>query len=56
MRYVALVMPLTVLLNATLILILIGVWPNREAALYLTAVTVGMLMAGFTLLILVFTR
>lgn len=56
MRYVALVMPLTVLLNAALILILVGVWPNREAALYLTAVTVGMLMAGFTLLILVFTR
>jgi hypothetical protein len=55
-RYVALVGPLNALLNAALILILVGVWPNREAALYLTAVTTGMVMAGFTLLILVFTQ
>ena len=55
-RYIALVMPLTALLNGALLLLLVELWPDREAALYLTAVTAGMLMAGFTLLILVFTR
>ena len=45
-----------VLLIGALILVVLGVFPDQEAALYLAAVALGLFMGAFTLLWLVFSQ
>ncbi len=54
-RYAAIGLPISALLLCALVLVSVGAWPELEPALYFTAVTLGLLLAGFTLVMLVFT-
>ena len=42
--------------NAALVLVVLGLFPDLEPALYLTAVALGLILGGMTLLGLVFSR
>lgn len=55
-RYAAIALPMTFLMIAALVLVIIGVWPQHAAALYFLAVTVWLVETGFTLLWLVWNR
>lgn len=55
-RYAAIAVPMTLLMMGSLILIIIGVWPQHDPALYFLAVTLALIETGFTLLWLVWTR
>jgi len=41
---------------AALVLIVLGLFPDQEPALYLTAVGLGLVMGALTLLLLVFSQ
>lgn len=55
-RYAALALPMTFLMIGSLLLIVIGVWPQQDAALYFLAVTLWLVETGLSLLWLVWTR
>ncbi len=44
------------LMFAALVLVVLGLFPDQEAALYLTAVGLGLVMAAFVLLVLVYDQ
>lgn len=50
--FIAVGAPLHLTVGASLILIIVGVWPAVEPALYVTALIAGQIFAGFTLLML----
>ena len=54
-RYAAIALPMTVCLLGSLLLIIIGAWPQHAAALYFLAVTLWLVETGFTLFWLVWT-
>lgn len=43
-------LPLHLLMSGSLVLIIFGVWPGIDEALYVTALTAGVIFAGYTLL------
>lgn len=49
-------LPLHVILAGSLLLILLGRWPAQDGALYVTALTTGVVFAGYTLLTLVLSQ
>jgi hypothetical protein len=55
-RYAAIAVPMTACVLGSLLLIIVGVWPEHSAALYFLAVTVWLIETGFTLFWLVWTR
>lgn len=52
-RYAAIALPMTFLMLGALILIILGVWPQHDAALYFLAVTLWLVEQGLTLIWLV---
>ncbi len=55
-RYMAIALPMTLLMLGSLLLIIIGVWPQHAPALDFLAVTIWLVETGFSLLWLVWTR
>ncbi len=55
-RYVAVAVPMSFTLLGSLILIVVGVWPQVHPALYFVAVTLGLLEQGLDLLTLVWAQ
>lgn len=55
-RYMTVVLPMTLGLLGSLVLIIIGAWPPFEPALYFLALTLLLIEQGFTLIWLVWTR
>ncbi|MBM7506166.1 hypothetical protein ACFPER_03540 [Agromyces aurantiacus] len=49
-------LPLHLVIAGSLVVIVIGVWPSAEEALYVTALTAGVVFAGYTLLVSVLSR
>lgn len=49
-------LPLHLLIAGSMVLIIIGVWPGLDEALYVTALTAGVIFAGYTLLALVLSQ
>jgi hypothetical protein len=49
-------LPLHLVIAGSLIVIIIGVWPAAEEALYVTALTAGVVFAGYALLVSVVSR
>jgi hypothetical protein len=49
-------LPLHLTIVGTLIVIITGVWPGAEEALYVTALTAGVIFAGYTLLVSVLSQ
>ena len=49
-------LPLHVVIAGSLALVLLGTWPASEEALYVTALTAGVVFAGYTLLTLVLSQ
>ncbi|WP_448810450.1 hypothetical protein [Agromyces bauzanensis] len=56
MLYVAVAVPLFLVMNVALVLTALGVWPELAPAFYLVAVMICLLMSGFTLITFVFTQ
>lgn len=56
LRYAAVGLPMTLVMTGSLILIIVGAWPQHEAALYFLAVTVWLVEVGFGLIWLVWTH
>lgn len=54
--YLAVALPLFLLMNVALVLAAIGLWPELTPALYFTAVMICLFMSGFTLFMFVFTQ
>lgn len=54
--YVALAAPLSGSILGSLAIVVTGLWPDMEYALYFTAVGAGTILAGITLYLLVFAR
>ncbi len=52
----ALNLPFTILVIAALVLVALGLFPDQEAALYLTAVGLALSLGAFTLLLLAISR
>ena len=49
-------LPLHVVIAGSLVLIIVGVWPAIDEALYVTALAAGVVFAGYTLLALVMSQ
>lgn len=49
-------LPLHIVTVGSLLLILLGVWPGVDEALYVTALTAGVVFAGYTLLACVLSQ
>jgi hypothetical protein len=56
LEYTLLLAVLVVPQNATLVLVVLGLFPDLEPALYLTAVALGPILGGTALLGLVFSQ
>lgn len=49
-------LPLHVLIAGSMMLIVIGIWPGHDEALYVTGLTAGVVFAGYTLLALTMSQ
>jgi hypothetical protein len=49
-------LPLHLVIAGSLVVIIIGIWPAAEEALYVTALTAGVVFAGYTLLVSVLSH
>ena len=49
-------LPLHIVIAGSLLIIISGVWPGVEEALYVTALTAAVIFAGYTLLALVMSQ
>jgi len=49
-------LPLHLVIVGSLILVIVGVWPGAEEALYVTALTSGVIFGGYTLLVTVLSQ
>lgn len=49
-------LPLHIATAGSLLLVIVGFWPERDQALYVTALTAGVIFAGYTLLALVMSQ
>lgn len=56
LTFYAVGLPLHLIVGGSLILIIVGVWPDVEPALYLTSLVAGQSYAGLTLLMLVVSQ
>lgn len=55
-RYAAVALPLTFAMVGSLVIVIVGVWPQHDPALYFLAVTLWLVETGLSLLWLVWTR
>jgi hypothetical protein len=49
-------LPLHIVIAGSLVLVIVGVWPRIDEALYVTALAAAVIFAGYTLLALVFSQ
>jgi hypothetical protein len=49
-------LPLHIVIAGSMALIVIGIWPDHDEALYVTGLTAGVVFAGYTLLALVMSQ
>lgn len=49
-------LPLHIVIAGSLLLVIVGLWPALDAALYITALTAAVIFAGYTLLMQVMNQ
>lgn len=54
--YMAVAVPLFLIMNVALVLTALGLWPELAPALYFSAVMICLFMSGFTLFVFIFTQ